>query len=56
LAKAIYKSTGLPFDVGHRRRPNGNIHWRLRLRAEYYLDFKAGIEQYIFPSFAYKLK
>jgi hypothetical protein len=56
LANAIYKSTGLPFDVRHHRRQSGNIHWRLRLKAQFYHDFKAGIEQFIFPSFAYKLK
>jgi hypothetical protein len=56
LANAIYKSTGLPFDVRHKRRHNGSIHWRLYLKAEYYHDFKAGVEQFIQPSFAYKLK
>jgi hypothetical protein len=56
LAKAIYKSTGLPFDVRHRRRPNGNIQWKLRLRSEFYHDFRVGVEQFIFPSFMYKLK
>jgi hypothetical protein len=55
LAKAIHKSTGLPFDVRHLR-IKGNAYWRLRLKAEYYHDFKAGIEQFIQPSFGYKLK
>jgi hypothetical protein len=56
LAEAIYKSTGLPFDVRRRRQHNGNIHWRLYLQAQYYHDFRAGVEQFIFPSFGYKLK
>jgi hypothetical protein len=56
LANAIYKSTGLPFDVRRIRRQSGNIQWRLRLKAQFYQDFKAGIEQFIQPSFAYKLK
>jgi hypothetical protein len=56
LAKAIHKSTGLPFDVRHKRQHNGNVYWRLRLKAEYYQDFKAGVEQFIQPSFMYKLK
>jgi hypothetical protein len=56
LVKAIYRSTGLPFDVRSLRRQSGSIQWRLRLKAEYYHDFKAGIEQFIFPSFMYKLK
>jgi hypothetical protein len=55
LSDAIYKSTGLPFDV-RSHRANGNIYWRLYLQAKYYRDFKAGIKQYIFPSFMYKLK
>jgi hypothetical protein len=52
LAKAIHKSTGLPFDVRHYR----GKYWHLRLRSEYYHDFKAGVEQFIQPSFMYKLK
>jgi hypothetical protein len=56
LANAIHKSTGLPFDVRHKRQHNGNIHWRLYLQAQYYQDFKAGVEQFIQPSFGYKLK
>jgi hypothetical protein len=55
LAKAIHKSTGLPFDVRHHR-IKGNVYWRLRLKVQFYHDFKAGVEQFIFPSFAYKLK
>jgi hypothetical protein len=56
LAKAIHKSTGLPFDVRHQRQRSGNLQWRLYLQAKYYHDFRAGVEQFIFPSFGYKLK
>jgi hypothetical protein len=56
LAKSIYESTGLPFDVRRKRQHNGNVQWQLYLKAQFYHDFKAGIEQFIFPSFAYKLK
>jgi hypothetical protein len=56
LAKAIHKSTGLPFDVRRKRQQSGNVYWRLRLKAEHYHDFRAGVEQFIFPSFDYKLK
>jgi hypothetical protein len=56
LAESIYESTGLPFDVRHQRQRSGSIQWKLRLKAEFYHDFKAGVEQFIQPSFMYKLK
>jgi hypothetical protein len=56
LANAIYRSTGLPFDVRHQRQRSGNTLWKLRLKAQFYHDFRAGVEQFIFPSFDYKLK
>ncbi len=55
LKKALKEKLDLEFNVQRSTKKTGQVYWHIRLRAKDYEKFYSGVEQYIQPSFYYKL-